>query len=64
MKHNLFSSTMSSGSGESSSDPFDLSSDNDEYSIPKTVMKTMVGERDRAAWLLTVPNLYINSTPE
>jgi hypothetical protein len=55
---------MSSGSGESSSVQYDLSSDDDEYSMPKTVAQTMVGQSDRTAYLLPDPKPDLNSTPE
>jgi len=55
---NLISSTMYSRSGQSSFDPYDLSSDDDKYLIPNTVAETTSGQSDRAARLLTATMLY------
>jgi hypothetical protein len=55
---------MASTSGESSSNPYDLSSDDDEYLMPNNVAKTTPGRRNCAARLLTAARLYLNSPPE
>jgi len=52
------------GFGQSSHDPHDLSSDDDEHSKPNNVAETTPGRRDRAARLLTAALLYLNSAPE
>jgi hypothetical protein len=57
-------STMASGSGQSSFDRYDLSSDNDEYLTPKNVAEMTPRRSDRAARLLTAARLYLNSPPE
>jgi hypothetical protein len=62
--NNFSSSTMASRSGQSSYDPYDLSSDDDEYLMPNNVAETTPGRSDRAARLLTAARLYLNSPPE
>jgi hypothetical protein len=61
---NIFPSGNASGFGQSSFDPYDLSSDNDEYIKPKCVAETTPGRSDRAVCLLTAARLYLNSPPE
>jgi hypothetical protein len=56
--------TIFSGSGQSSFDPSDLSSDGDEYFPPKTVSGMTPGRSDRAPHLLTASRLYLNSPPQ
>jgi len=55
---------MASRSGQSSYDPYDLFSDDDEYLMPNNVAETTPGQSDRAALLLTAARLYLNSPPE
>ena len=55
---------MASRSGQSSHDPYDLSSEDDEYLMPTNVAETTPGQSDRAAHLLTAARLYSNSPPE
>jgi len=62
--NNLSFSTMVSKSGQSSYDPYDLSSDDGEYLMPDNVAETTPGRSDRAARLLTATRLYLNSPPE
>jgi len=62
--NNLFSSGMACWSGQSSQDPYDLSSDNAEYIMPNNVAEMMPGRSDRAACLLTAARLYLNSSPD
>jgi len=62
--NNFSSSAMASRSGQSSYDPYDLSSDDDEYLMPNNVAETTPGRSDRAARLLTAARLYLNSPPE
>jgi len=58
--NNNFSSTaMASRSGQSSYDPYDLSSDDNEYWMPTNVAETTRGQSDRAACLLTASRLYL-----
>ena len=64
LKNNLSSFEMASRSGQSSYDPYDLSSDDDEYLMPTNVAETTPGRSDRAARLLTAARLYLNSPPE
>jgi len=52
------------GSCQSSCDPYDLSSDDEEYITPNNVAETTPGRRDRAACLLTAARLYLNLSPE
>jgi len=61
---NLVPSATASGSYQSSIDPFDSSSDDEEYLTPNNVVKTTPGQSDRAACLLTAARLYLNSPPE
>jgi len=61
---NLIPSATASGSCESSFDPYDLSSDDEEYLTPDNVAETTPGQRGRAARLLTATRLYSNSPPE
>jgi len=53
-----------SGSDQSSFDPYDLSSDDEEYLTPSNVAETTPGRSDRAACLLTAARLYLNTPPE
>jgi len=53
-----------SRSGQSSYDPYDLSSDDDKYLMPTNVPETTPGQSDRAAPLLTAARLYLISPPE
>jgi hypothetical protein len=52
---------MPSRSGQSSYDPYNLSSDDDEYLMPTNVAETTPGRSDRAARSLTAATLYLNS---
>jgi len=61
---NLVHSAMASGSYQSFFDPYDLSSDDEEYLTPNNVAETTPGQSDRAASLLTAARLYLNSPPE
>ena len=63
--NNTFSSfAMASRSCQSSYDPYDLASDDDEYLRPNNVAEMKPGRSDRAARLLTAARLYLNSPPE
>jgi len=55
---------MASGSGQSSFNPYDLCSDDDEYFTPKHVAEMTPAHSDRSAHLLTAARLYLNSPPE
>jgi len=55
---------MGSGSGHSSYDPYDWSSDDDKYFMPEYVAETTCGRSDRAAHLLTAARLCPNSPAE
>jgi hypothetical protein len=61
---NHISSATVSRSCQSSFDPYDLSSDDEEYLMPNNVAETTPGRSDRAARLLTASRLYLNSPPE
>jgi len=61
---NLVPSATASGSYQSSSDPYDLSSDDEEYLTPNNVRETTPGRSDCAARILTAARLYLNSPPE
>ena len=49
---------------QSSFDPYDLCSDDEEYLTPNNVPETTPGRSDRAACLLTAARLSVNSPPE
>jgi len=57
-------SAMPSQSGQSSSDPYDFSSGDEDYVTPKNVAETTPGPSDRAARLLTDAWINLNSPPE
>jgi hypothetical protein len=57
-------SPTASGSCQSSFDPYDLSSDDEEYLTPNNVTETTPGQSDPAARLLSAARLYLNSPPE
>jgi len=63
-RSNLIPSRMVSGSSQSSFDPYDVSSDDEEYLTPNNVAETTPGRSDRAAHLLTAARLYLISPPE
>jgi len=63
-RSNLVPSATASGSYQSSCDPSDLSSDDEEYLTPNNVPETTPGRSDCAARLLTAARLYLNSPPE
>jgi len=55
---------MASRSCQSSFDPYDVSSDDDEYLMPNDVAETRPARSDRAAPLLTTARLNLNSLHE
>jgi len=61
---NFVPSAMASGSYQSSFDPYDSSSDDEEYLTLNNVAETTPGRSDRAAHLLTAARLYLISPPE
>ena len=61
---NLVPSATASGSYQSSFDPYDLCSDDEEYLTPNNGAETTPGRSDRTARPLTAPRLYLNSPPE
>jgi len=61
---NIFPSAKASEFGQSSFDPYDLFSDDDEYLTPKCVAEMTPGRSDHAAPLLTAAWHYLNSLPE
>ena len=61
---NLVPYATASGSYQSFFDPYDSSSDDDEYLTPTNVTETTHGRSDHAARLLTTARLYLNSPPE
>jgi len=60
----LISSTTAAGSCQSSFDPYDLSSNDEECLLPNNVAETTPGRSNRAACLLTAARLFLNSLPE
>jgi len=63
LSSNLVSFSMASGSGKSSFDPYDLSSDDEEYLTPNNVAETTPRRSNCTARLLTAARLYLNSLP-
>jgi len=57
-------SATPSQSGQSCFDPYDLSSGDEEYLMPKNLAETTPGRSDRTARSLTPARLYLNSPPE
>jgi len=64
LNNNLSSVEMASGSGQSSYDPYDLSSDDDEYIMSTNVAEMTPGPSGHASCLFTAANFYLNSPPE
>jgi len=64
LSSNLVPSVTASGSYQSSFDPYDLFSDDEEYIMPNNVPETTPGRIDRTARILTAAGLYLNSPPE
>jgi len=60
----LVPSAMAIVSCQSSCDPYDLSSDDEEYLMPNDVANTTPGRSDCATFLFTTARLYLNSPPE
>jgi len=60
----LFPSATASGSFQSSFDPCDLSSGDEDYLMPNNVAKTTPRWSDQAARVLTTTRLNLNSLPE
>jgi len=61
---NPLPSPTASGSRQSSIDLYDLSSNEEEYLTRNNVAETTPGRSDRAALILTVARLYLNSPPK
>jgi hypothetical protein len=61
---NLVPSAMAAGSYQSSFDPYDLSSNDEEYLTPNNAAETKPKRSDHAARLLTAARLYLNLLPE
>jgi len=61
---NLVPSATASGSYQLFFDPYDLSSNDEEYLTPDNVAETTPGRSDHAARLLTASRHYLNSPPE
>jgi len=64
LNNNFVSSAMDSSSVQSSYDPYDLSSDDEEYIMPNNAAKMTAGWSDRAALSLTAAMFHFNSPPE
>jgi len=64
LSSNLVHSATPSRSYQSSFDPYDLSSDDEEYLMPNNMAEMTPGRSDRADHLLTSARLYLNSPPE
>jgi hypothetical protein len=57
-------SAIPSPSSQSSFDPYDLSSSDEEYLTPTNVARTTPGKSYGAVHLLTAASLYMDSMPE
>jgi len=64
LSSNLVFCATASGSYQSSFDPYDLSSNDNEYLTPNNVAETTPGRRDRAAGVMTATRLNLNSPTE
>jgi len=64
LSSNLVPSAIASGSGQSSSDPYDLSSDDQDYLMPSNLAITTPRQSDPTARLLTTIRLCLNSPRE
>jgi hypothetical protein len=60
----LIRSATTSGSYQSSFDPYGLSRDDEEYLAPNVVAETTTVRSDRTARLVTAARLYLNLPPE
>jgi len=61
---NPIPSATASGSCQSSFDPYDVLSNDEEYLTPNNVAETTPGRSDCAAWLVTAAMLYFNPPPD
>jgi len=61
---NFLPSPKASGLGQLCFDPYDLSSDDEEYITPKSVADTTPRQSDWKVCILTAARLYMNSLPE
>jgi len=64
LNNNLSSFEMASRSAQSSYNPYNLCTDDDEYLMPTNVAETTPNQSDCAARSLTATMLYLNSPPE
>jgi len=64
LSSNSILAAKASGSCRPSFDPYDLSSNDEEYLMPNNVAETAPRQSDRAAHLLTTARLCSNSPPE
>jgi hypothetical protein len=62
--NNLIASAMASRSGQSSYDPYDMSSDDEQNLMPNNVAEIPPGRSNPAAHFLTATRLYLNSPSE
>ena len=63
-RSNLIPSETVLGSCQSFFNPYDQSSDDEEYIIPNNVAETTPGQSNHAAHLLTATRFYLNLPPE
>jgi hypothetical protein len=64
LSSNPVSSATASGSCQSSFDPYDLSSDDEEYLTPNNVAETAAGQCYSRVHLLSAVRLYLKLSPE
>ena len=64
LSNNPFPRAMAFRSGQTSVDPYDLSSNDKEYLMPENVVEMTPERSDCAARIFTAGRLYLNSPPE
>jgi len=64
LSRNPITSISASGSFQLSCDPYDLSSDDEEYLTPNNVAEMTPGRSARTVRIMTAARLYLNSPPE
>jgi len=64
LSNNRFLPAMASWSSQSSYDPYDLSSDDEEYLMHRNVARMTPGQINRTAHLSTAARFYLDSPPE
>lgn len=63
LSNNLIVSATASESAQSSFDPYDSSTDDEECVVPESVAETTPGQSDCSAGIFTATWFYLNSLP-